>query len=88
MTAVAAVIVIAVVAGGIIIALGWVQAARTRRATRAGLQRASGHATDAQLLGLITHHPPDERVREGTGAIDGQEVHESVERIRGHDRAS
>lgn len=89
MSAVVAVVAIAVLAGGIVIVLGWIQAVRTRRATRAGLERASGHSTDAQLLGLLTHPAPDERVRQGTGAIDVDELRASLEHIRDEtDKAS
>lgn len=82
MVAIAAVIAIGVVATAIILVLGWIQAARTRAVTRAGLARASGDATDEQLLGLVTRSAPDERVREATSEIDAQDIQRSVEQMR------
>lgn len=82
MSPVAAVIAVAVIAVALIVMLGWVQTVRTRRATRAGLERATGHVTDAQLLGLVTHAAPDERVRSAPADVPPHEVQAAVDRLR------
>jgi len=82
MSPIAAVIVVAVIAIAVIVVLAWVQTVRTRRATRAGLERATGKVTDAQLLGLVTHPAPDERVRSAPADVAPHEVQAAVDRLR------
>ena len=79
---IAGIIAVAVVASVTIIVLGWVQTVHTRKATRAGLERASGNVTDAQLLGLVTRQPPDERVRATPVEVAPDEVQDTVDRLR------
>lgn len=70
MEPIAAVIAVSIIAAAAIIMLGWVQAYRTRKATRAALDRTITDVSDEHLMGLITHQASEDRIREATAARD------------------
>ncbi|MFN8040467.1 MAG: hypothetical protein U0Q07_14740 [Acidimicrobiales bacterium] len=66
MEPVVAVIAVSVIAALAIVMLGWVQAYRTRKATREALDRTITPISDEHALGLVTHQATEDRIREAT----------------------
>lgn len=66
MEPVVAVIAVSVIAALAIVMLGWVQAYRTRKATREALDRTITPVSDEHAMGLVTHQATEERIREAT----------------------
>lgn len=86
MSAVVAVIVVGVVAAGAIIALGYVQAARTRAATRRELLRLEAYSGDDEVTTPVMRPREDQRLGEAARnadvRLDAEELMEDLERIR------
>ena len=70
MEPVVAVIAVSVIAALAIVMLGWVQAYRTRKATREALDRTITPVSDEHAMGLVTHQASEERIREVTAGDD------------------
>lgn len=86
MSAVIAVIVVGIIAAGAIIALGYVQAARTRAATRRELSRLEGYSADEDAPAPVMRPREDERLSEAARNsavhVDASELMEDLERMR------
>ncbi|MEZ5144646.1 MAG: hypothetical protein R2726_19345 [Acidimicrobiales bacterium] len=66
MEPVVAVIAVGIVTIACIVMLGWVDAYRTRKATREALDRTITPISDEHAIGLVTHQASEDRIREAT----------------------